>query len=446
MTMKTLTVLLSMIALFCFLGDNLAVAMQAGQSAPPRIIENPAAELVADGMAAYERKDYAQSAKLLLEAVAKGASGSDVLYNTACSLALAGDSAKAIQHLQKAIQSGYRNSTHLKFDADLTSLHSDPQWEKITAACEEQRNKFLKEHADPNNARFITADIERFWKAYDKAMAVPSEVRASIFQSEYIDPGTMGLKDFAASGRLNAKALVRTMESHHDFYKAIRPLTLSIEAQRAATIAAFKRFKELFDYAIFPDVYFIIGQLQSGGTSSSKGLLMGVEIFSRSPGLPTTELNEWEKGAIAPPSDIPPLVAHESIHFQQKYMSQGSLLCACLIEGSADFLGELSSGHLIKRMTETHVWANARESELWDEFQKGMDAKDTSRWLYGNSGGNGRPVDLGYWMGYKISEAYYKNAADKKQAIKDMLITPDCKRLLQNSHYADKFGSATPKR
>jgi uncharacterized protein YjaZ len=157
-------------------------------------------------------------------------------------------------------------------------------------------------------------------------------------------------------------------------------------------------------------------------------------------------LNEWQKNAIEAPGDIPALVAHESIHFQQKYMSQGTLLCACLVEGSADFLGELTSGHLIRRMKETHIWANARERELWEEFQKGMDAKDTSRWLYGNSGGNGRPVDLGYWMGYKISEAYYNNAADKKQAIRDMLITPDCKRFLQNSHYPEKFGERAPQK
>jgi Predicted Zn-dependent protease (DUF2268) len=211
-----------------------------------------------------------------------------------------------------------------------------------------------------------------------------------------------------------------------------------------AKLAASRKTLELFDYALFPDVYFVIGQLQSGGTSSSNGLLMGAEMFSRSPGLPTAELTEWQKTAIAPPSDIPALVAHESIHFQQKYMSQGTLLCACLIEGSADFLGELTSGRLITRMKETHTWANARERELWDEFQQGMDGKDTSRWLYGGSGPNGRPVDLGYWIGYKISEAYYNNAADKTQAIRDMLIMQDCKRFLQNSHYAEKFGGGTP--
>ena len=80
------------------------------------------------------------------------------------------------------------------------------------------------------------------------------------------------------------------------------------------------------------------------------------------------------------------------------------------------FWAKLTSGRLVSRMEETHVWADARERELWLEFQKQMDSKDTSHWLYGSSGGNGRPVDLGYWMGFKISEAYFKNAADKKHS------------------------------
>jgi uncharacterized protein YjaZ len=96
---------------------------------------------------------------------------------------------------------------------------------------------------------------------------------------------------------------------------------------------------------------------------------------------------------------------------------------------------------MIARMKETHKWANARERELWDEFQKDMDGKDTSHWLYGRSGGNGRPLDLGYWMGYKISEAFFNNAVDKKQAVRDMLLIKDCKAFLNASRYPEKFAA-----
>ena len=418
-----------------------SAGLAKGQAAQDAIHEKTAAQTVNDGMAAYGKKEYALAAKLLQEAVAKGATQSGVLYNAACALALAGESEKAFQFLDKAIQAGYRNSTHLKYDVDFNSLHDDSRWAKIVAACEEAQARFLKERSDPANARFITTDIARFWTVYDIAMSAPAQERAAILQREYIDPGTVGLKDFAASGRANPKALAQKLASHHGFFRTIRALTLAVDAQHPATIAAFARLKEIYSYAVFPDVYFVIGQLGSGGTSSSNGLLMGAEMFSRSPGVPTAELNDWEKGAIMPPSDIPPLVAHESVHFQQKFLSQGGLLCACLVEGGADFVGKLASGRLISRMEETHAWANARERELWQAFRKEMDGKDMSHWLYGGSGGNGRPVDLGYWIGFKISEAYYNNAADKKQAVRDMMIVPDCKGFLQISRYADKFSA-----
>jgi tetratricopeptide (TPR) repeat protein len=443
--MHRLTVILSMTVLACFLGGGLAAARRISQAAPPGSGDKSSTELVKEGMAAYEKKDYARAAKLLQEAVAKGATDLGALYNTACALALYGDNEKSFQFLDKAIQAGFRNITQLKYDVDLNSLHNDQRWDKMVAACEDGRAKWIKDHSDPNNTRFITADIERFWKAYDKAMAVPPSERVAIFQRDYIDVGSAGLKDWAGSGRLNATTLAKTIETHPSFFKAIRPLTIRIQAHLAPTGAAFRKFKELYSDAIFPESYFVIGQLQSGGTSSDNGLLMGAEMFTRSAETPLGELTEWQRNAIMPQSDIPALVAHESVHFQQKYLGKGGLLCACLAEGSADFLAKLTSGRLVSRMEETHTWANARERDLWGEFQKEMDGKDTSHWLYGNSGGNGRPVDLGYWVGYKISEAYFTNAAEKKQAVRDILLIKNCKEFLKASRYAEKFAGPDPK-
>src|SRR5581483_3969502 len=439
--MRNYTIILSTFFLLCFICFSLAVARQPVQSAPQKTESNPTTpdELVKAGMAAYQNKEFAKSAQLLQQAIAKGAREPGVLYDTACSLALAGDRERAFRLLDQAIQAGWRQTEHLKGDGDLNSLHDDPRWAKTIAACDEQQAKYLKEHSDPDKAHFVTTDIERFWQAYDKAMRAAPEDREAIFQREYIDPGTIGLKDFARSGRLNAKTLAKVIESRQNFFKAIRPITTGIEQQRAETIAAFRRFKALYPDAIFPDSYFVIGQLSSGGTASDNGLLMGAEMFTLAGDVPTGELNDWQKGAVMAPGEIPALVAHESVHFQQKYPARVGLLCQCLKEGSADFLGELASGRLITRMQQTHAWANARERELWEEFQKEMDGNDISRWLYSSSGKDGRPVDLGYWMGYKISEAYYQNAADKKQAVRDILLVKDCKEFLRASRYADKF-------
>jgi hypothetical protein len=417
---------------------------QKGLAAQPQVVQNNVAvkDLVSRGMVAYRNKDFAESAKLLQEAVTRGARDKGVLYDTACSTALAGDKEKAFDYLLRAIKAGFRNTAHLKTDDDLISLHGDPRWSQALATSDRQQDKYLKEHGDPDKARFITTDVARFWRVYDKAKAAAShDERVRILQQEYIDPGTIGLQDFASSGRLNAEGLAQKIEKYSNFFGAIRLLTLGIESQRAETLAAFRKFKEIYPQTIFPDIYFILGQMRSGGTASDNGLLMGAEMFTSSPSLPTTELNGWEKGAIMRQGEIPPLVAHELVHFQQVFPADKSLLCVSLKEGSADFIGELVSGRMIDRMKETHRWANARERELWEAFQKEMDGTDISHWLYGSSGGADRPVDLGYWMGYKISEAYYKNSADKKRAIKETLLMGSCKEYLKASRYAEKFSS-----
>jgi len=71
-----------------------------------------------------------------------------------------------------------------------------------------------------------------------------------------------------------------------------------------------------------------------------------------------------------------------------------------------------------------------------------MTANDNSLWLYNGNSIKDRPADLGYYMGYKIAEAYYKNAADKKQAVRDILEIKDFAAFLKASRYEEKFGAA----
>jgi len=67
---------------------------------------------------------------------------------------------------------------------------------------------------------------------------------------------------------------------------------------------------------------------------------------------------------------------------------------------------------------------------------------DISRWLF-NQGRTapGRPGDLGYFIGYRIAQAYYLKATDKAQAIRDLITLRDPAALLAQSGYA---GSGPP--
>ena len=70
-----------------------------------------------------------------------------------------------------------------------------------------------------------------------------------------------------------------------------------------------------------------------------------------------------------------------------------------------------------------------------------MNGKDTSNWLYQGDKAKDKPADLGYYVGYKIAESYYNRAADKKQAIKDILDIKDFNGFLKASGYDEKFSA-----
>jgi uncharacterized protein YjaZ len=64
-----------------------------------------------------------------------------------------------------------------------------------------------------------------------------------------------------------------------------------------------------------------------------------------------------------------------------------------------------------------------------------MYSDNVEDWLYNGTNDKGIPGDLGYYMGYKICEAYYKKAADKKKAVRDILNIEDFKVFFEGSGY-----------
>lgn len=54
-----------------------------------------------------------------------------VLYNLACSYALTGHPAEALDALARAIQAGYHDADWMSRDRDLKSLHNDPRFHAL---------------------------------------------------------------------------------------------------------------------------------------------------------------------------------------------------------------------------------------------------------------------------------------------------------------------------
>lgn len=282
--------------------------------------------------------------------------------------------------------------------------------------------------SDPSAAVLVSEDVPRFWAAFDAS----EKEGAAAFQRLYIDPGTPGLQDFIGGRIVSAQNLYDTVMKHRKYYESLRGISMDVERYSKAIHASFYALKYLYPAARFPDVYFVIGALNSAGTSSDKRLIIGLDMYGRTPTMPTEELGPWLRGVVAKMDNLPYVVAHELIHFQQETPSDGSLLYASVHEGSADFLGELISGGHINALAQEY--GSAHEPELWAEFKTRMEGKDLSGWLYSDA--PGRPHDLGYFIGYRITESFWNRTPDKLEAVHDILTASDVRAFLARSGYA----------
>ncbi len=269
---------------------------------------------------------------------------------------------------------------------------------------------------NPDSSVFLTHDINNFWNAFDMFVR---DSTVNPFGKHYIDIGSKGVKGFVPYRIESAEHLFATVKNRRADYEKIRKSSLRVNEKEKQCRSTFYALKYWYPEAVFPPVYFVVGAYNSGGTFNEEGLFIGSEM--------QLEID-----------NIPFIVAHELVHFQQKTWSENpTLLQQSIIEGSADFLGELISG--VNTNQKANDYGRRHEEQLCKEFISLMDSTNYADWLYGVSGKDERPNDLGYWMGYKIAENYFKKSVDKRKAVKEILEIKDYKAFLKRSGYLDKY-------
>ena len=265
---------------------------------------------------------------------------------------------------------------------------------------------------EPENARIVSTDVARFWQIYDRAT---DEELASVLRSDYLDAGTQALRDFIPGRILGPDSLAALITRERARYESARAASLRVAEQEGEIRAAWYALEYLYPYAVFPDTYFVIGRYNSGGTVSPRGAIIGAEMLPE-------------------PDMIPHLVAHELVHFQQPPVprDQRNLLAYVVREGAADFIAELVTGRAPRSAYMRYGYDH--ETELWSELSAVLERSEFGGWMYGGEP-EGRPADLGYFFGYRIAQAYYQSAKDKRKAVSDIINVTDYMGFLRVSGY-----------
>ena len=284
---------------------------------------------------------------------------------------------------------------------------------------------------DPTEAKIVYQDINNFIQAFRSLDENSDTVK--VFQAEYIEKGTPGLKIFIEKYGLSAEKLTMAIHKNPEDYKAIAAKLAWLKTQEDSIRQYFEKFKQFIPGAVFPPTYYLIDIRRGIGSGSTEGQLITIEKEAKritDPGLKTH-------------------IVHELVHLNQlnaigsleKYLaiynSEKSLLAITIREGIAEFFAELITGKYTQ--DEAYFYTRSNEKELWIRFEKEMLGKETGDWMWTKPENPDQPRDVGYVFGALIVEHYYKKSLDLNMTVSEILSITDYINFIDKSGYADKF-------
>ena len=265
-----------------------------------------------------------------------------------------------------------------------------------------------------------TEDVDRFYKVYEAAGGHPT---ADQLQHDYLDPGSEGLHHLAKVRNVTGTRIAEAIVTHPKIYTDATQCMVALPRVRQRLEVALRKLGRLYPQARFPPVTIAVGRGKPVGVGSpDTGLQIGLEALCA-----TTWLNPNVEDRFVH------VIAHEYIHVQQSAAldddEHPTVLERSLIEGVAEFVGELISGEVaysgLQASTQGH------EKQIESAFVADEDQTDLSKWLDNST--LEKQGDLGYWVGYRIVKSYYQHAADKRRALREIIEMTDPKAFLGKS-------------
>lgn len=278
--------------------------------------------------------------------------------------------------------------------------------------------------SSPPNPDIEIGDVTRFYQVYDAAGGDPT---ADALQHEYLDKGSDGLHRLALLRHVTGAAIAANIAKNPAIYVDAKRCMSALARVRERTAANLTKLGALYPEARFPPITIAVGRGKPVGVTDRSGVMIGLEALCAV---------SWMQPNVE--DRFVYVIAHEYAHVQQAIASptfydneKPTVLEESLIEGAAEFVGEMISGGIAYPEFKTRE--KGREKEIETAFFRDEDKTDLSAWLY--NGTLTQPGDLGYWVGYRIVKSYYDHARDKRRALREIFEMDDAKAFLAKSHW-----------
>jgi hypothetical protein len=286
----------------------------------------------------------------------------------------------------------------------------------LTVSCAAPRGSLVSSAAIEIRAE----DVTRFFELYERTAGRPT---ATDLQEFYIQPGSEGLHHLMKVRSVSAERIARALVDQPALYSNARTCLAALPAIRDRLRHSFENLLERYPGSSRPPITILISR---GRPVAIAGPGTGVQV--------ALEALCSENAARYLGADIEDrfvhLIAHEYIHVQQApEQPNPTVLERALQEGIADFLGELISGGISN--VAVHEAARGRELEIEQKFAAERELRDLSAWFDNTTAAD--VGQLGYWVGYRIAQAYYSKAPDRQAAIREMIQLTDADEFLAKS-------------
>lgn len=274
------------------------------------------------------------------------------------------------------------------------------------------------------NQIIINTDIDNFWMAYDLVSSTKDSVLQLKYLNEnFIDKASRGQKGMIAARNYRSKEYVQAINNYPKFWNSIRKNTLDTEKYNVKIREGINTFKKLYPDLKPSTIYYTMGVFRSPGTGFDDLALIGSEFALGDTSTITSEFSEnlthvKNYFKINPTEYVDFLNIHEYVHTQQKTPLENTL-SQSLFEGIADFIATKITN---KKAPFNYLeFGLKNENNLKTAFEKEVfNIRKMGDWMW-NQNNQFNTRDLIYFIGYRIAEAYYKKASDKKLAIKEMI-------------------------
>lgn len=280
------------------------------------------------------------------------------------------------------------------------------------------------------------SDLDNFWRCYDLTLQCSTDSCIDkIISEEYIPKSSVCFKELIAEKRFKAD-YVKEFWKYRQFLTGMHNLSLQLPGLKDSLYFYFEKLGSLYSGSALNDVYFMVSSWKQGGTITPSGLSIGIQYFCGGDSLITSEIKGPFAYFISPSAKLIPVVIHEQVHKWKKPSSTNYIFQKCMSEGNCDFIAHLITG---TRPFSDKIWTYFEENKdsIFNTFKKEFYGFNEMDWIsiaskkfkYGAAG---------YYVGYKICEAYYNTKKNKRKAIKEIIEMENPLKIIAASGLVEK--------